>query len=57
MALNDEIRTSEASSKRSMTTGHLLIVMPKLKWTAEMATVNRERGTIAFVIALSMLFI
>lgn len=30
MALNDEIRIDEATSKRSQTTGRLLIVMPKL---------------------------
>lgn len=30
MALNDEIRVDESTSKRSETTGDLLIVMPKL---------------------------
>lgn len=30
MALNDEVRIEESTSKRSQTTGHLLIVMPKL---------------------------
>lgn len=30
LALNDEIRTSDAKSQRSLTTGHLLIKMPKL---------------------------
>lgn len=30
MALNDEIRVDASTSKRSQTTGHLLIVMPKL---------------------------
>jgi hypothetical protein len=30
MALNDEIRIDASSSKRSQTTGHLLVVMPKL---------------------------
>ena len=30
MALNDEVRIDECSSKRSQITGHLLIVMPKL---------------------------
>lgn len=30
MALNDEIRIDEATSKRSQTTGRLLILMPKL---------------------------
>lgn len=31
MALNDEVCTDESTSKRSQTTGRLLIVMPKLK--------------------------
>lgn len=30
MALNDEVRIDESTSKRSQITGHLLIVMPKL---------------------------
>lgn len=30
LALNDEIRLDAATSKRSQTTGHLLITMPKL---------------------------
>lgn len=30
MALNDEIRVDESTSKRSETTGNLLIIMPKL---------------------------
>lgn len=30
MALKDEIRIDASTSKRSQTTGHLLIVMPKL---------------------------
>lgn len=30
MALNEEVRISDATSKRSQTTGHLLITMPKL---------------------------
>lgn len=33
MALGVEVRCGEATSKRSLTTGHLLIVMPKLDWT------------------------
>lgn len=36
MALQSEVRCSEATSKRSMITGQLLIVMPKLSWTEEM---------------------
>lgn len=32
MALNDEVRISDATSKRSQTTGHLLITMPKLSY-------------------------
>lgn len=36
MALTAEVRCSEASSKRSLATGDLLIVMPKLSWTAPM---------------------
>lgn len=30
LALNDEIRMDAATSKRSQTTGHLLVTMPKL---------------------------
>lgn len=30
MALNDEVRTDECTSKRSQVTGHLLITLPKL---------------------------
>lgn len=30
MALNEEVRIEESTSQRSLTTGHLLIVMPKL---------------------------
>lgn len=30
MALKDEVRIDECSSKRSQITGHLLILMPKL---------------------------
>lgn len=32
LALNEEIRTSAATSKRSQITGHLLITMPKLSF-------------------------
>jgi protein TilB len=32
MALNVEVRTSEATSKRSQITGNLLVVMPKLNY-------------------------
>lgn len=32
MALKDEIKIDESSSKRSQATGHLLIVMPKLNF-------------------------
>lgn len=34
MALNEEIRISDSTSKRSQTTGHLLITMPKLSYDA-----------------------
>lgn len=30
MALNDEVRIDDSTSQRSLTTGHLRIVMPKL---------------------------
>lgn len=30
MALNSEVRIDDSTSKRSLTTGHLLIVMPKV---------------------------
>lgn len=33
MAFNDEVRVDAATSKRSQTTGHLLIVIPKLNAT------------------------
>lgn len=32
MALNEEVRTSGATSKRSQISGHLLITMPKLSF-------------------------
>lgn len=32
MALKDEVKISESTSKRSLVTGHLLIVMPKLNY-------------------------
>lgn len=32
MALKDEIKIDESSSKRSQATGHLLIIMPKLNF-------------------------
>lgn len=32
MALNEEVRTSGATSKRSQMSGHLLITMPKLSF-------------------------
>lgn len=34
MALNEEVRTSGATSKRSQISGHLLITMPKLSFDA-----------------------
>lgn len=34
MTLNDEVRTDMATLQRSSITGHLLIVMPKVKWSA-----------------------
>lgn len=38
MALNEEVRTSDATLKRSQTTGHLLITMPKLSFDATSVT-------------------
>ena len=32
MSLADEVKITESTSQRSMTTGHLLIVMPKLNF-------------------------
>lgn len=32
LSLHDEIRTSDVTTQRSLTTGHLLIKMPKLKY-------------------------
>lgn len=34
MALNEEVCTSDATTKRSQITGHLLIAMPKLSFDA-----------------------
>lgn len=34
ISLRDEIRIEKSTSQRSMTTGHLLIVMPKLSYKA-----------------------
>jgi protein TilB len=42
MALNDEIRIDESSSKRSQTTGRLLIVMPKLNCTNATSSVAEK---------------
>lgn len=42
MALATEVRCSEATSKRSMITGHLLISMPKLSWTAELQFQSKQ---------------
>lgn len=42
MALNDEVRIDESTSKRSQITGHLLIVMPKLNFTNATSS-NAER--------------
>lgn len=33
LAFDDEIRTSDAQTQRSLTTGHLLIKMPKLQYS------------------------
>lgn len=41
MALNDEIRVDASISKRSQTTGNLLIVMPKLN-VANCVTTKKE---------------
>lgn len=45
MALNDEVRVDAATSKRSQTTGHLLIVMPKLN--AENCVTIKEETAVA----------
>lgn len=41
MALADEVRIDDSTSKRSQVTGHLLIVMPKLN-AKECLTVARK---------------
>lgn len=45
MAFGAEVRCEESTSQRSMSTGHLLIVMPKLSWTEEM---RFQRGCFSF---------
>lgn len=42
VAVKDEIRIEKSTSQRSMTTGHLLIVMPKLNYKAPIQTDNRK---------------
>lgn len=43
MALNEEIKTSEATCLRSVTTGNLLVKMPKLKPKQEILFQNTEK--------------
>lgn len=45
MALNDEIRIDESTSKRSQITGNLLIVMPKLNFNNATKTLAVEKST------------
>lgn len=40
LALDQEIRTSDSTIQRSQTTGHLLIIMPKLHFSIEHANVG-----------------
>lgn len=42
MALNDEVRIDESTSKRSQITGHLLIIMPKLNVNNAIKSVRDE---------------
>lgn len=44
MALNEEVRLSDATSKRSQTTGHILITMPKLSFDATSIPIGNKIG-------------
>lgn len=64
MALSSEVRCTDATSKRSMVTGHLLITMPKLCWTTPMQfqpssskshkhlTASKDRGDLNGAVAV-----
>lgn len=55
MTLNDEVRTGMAKLQRSMVTGHLLIVMPKVKWSGPLisAEKTKPKGNAVFFSILS----
>lgn len=44
LALNDEIRTSNVTTQRSLTTGHLLIKMPKLRFSQMEKAIHNTVG-------------
>lgn len=44
LALSDEVKISDSSSRRSTTTGHLLIVMPKLVPSNQIKSNDDEKG-------------
>ena len=46
MAFNEEVKIDESTSKRSMITGHLLIVMPKLNSKNVIAPQNMKTALI-----------
>lgn len=43
LALRDEIRISDSTTQRSLATGHLLIVMPKLQFVASHNNQNQNQ--------------
>lgn len=43
MTLNDEIKTGMATLQRSMITGQLLIVMPKVKWSGPLLSAEKTK--------------
>lgn len=45
MALNEEIRTSDATLLRSQMTGHLLITMPKLSFDKAIINATSDTNT------------
>lgn len=44
MTLNDEVRIGMTTLQRSMITGHLLIVMPKVKWSGPLISAEKTKS-------------
>lgn len=40
MSLHDEVKITESTSQRSLITGHLLIIMPKLNYDSAIAGIS-----------------